>query len=137
MKRVAGSLKLELALYREVAIFSQFDADIDDSTKALLKKGQLLTEILKQPQNVPLPLYKQILILFAGLNGYLDNLSLSEVSHYEKQLFAFVDSNDNIPFMPYLETISELQSFDIGNNLLIDILEYFDYIYISPETLIN
>src|ERR1700748_1354082 len=61
MKRVAGSLKLELAMYREIAIFSQFDADIDDTTKALLKKGQLLTELLKQPQNAPLPVYKQIL----------------------------------------------------------------------------
>jgi len=52
--------------------FSQFDADIDESTKALLKKGQLLTELLKQPQNAPLPVFKQIVILYAGLNGYLD-----------------------------------------------------------------
>ena len=130
MKRVAGSPKLELALYREIAIFSQFDADIDDSTKALLKKGQLLTELLKQPQNAPLPVYNQLLILFAGLNGYLDNLNLSEISSYESQLFTFVKSKDMITFMPYLETLSELKSFDPEDNLLIDILEHFDYIYV-------
>lgn len=133
MKRVAGSLKLELALYREIAIFSQFDADIDDSTKALLKKGQLLTELLKQPQNAPLPVYKQILILYAGLNGYLADLSLSEVAGYEAQLFAFIDSPDMLPFMPYLETLNELRVFDVEDNLLIDILDHFDYLYNSPE----
>jgi len=135
MKRVAGSLKLELALYREVAIFSQFDADIDESTKALLKKGQLLTELLKQPQNAPLPVYKQILILFAGLNGYLDSLEhLTEVSDYEQQLYAFVDSQDMEPFMPYLETLSELHQFDPQDTPLIEILDQFtNAIYIRKE----
>jgi proton translocating ATP synthase F1 alpha subunit len=137
MKRVAGSLKLELALYREVAIFSQFDADIDESTKALLKKGQLLTELLKQPQNAPLPVHKQILILFAGLNGFLDSLdALAEVSVYEQQLYAFVDSPDMLPFMPYLETLSDLRIFDPEDTPLIDILDHFtNYIYIKPEKL--
>jgi len=133
MKRVAGSLKLELALYREVAIFSQFDADIDDSTKNLLKKGQLLTELLKQPQNAPLPVHKQILTLFAGLNGYLAELNLSEISRYETQLYAFVDSPEMIHFLPYLENLSEMHSFDPTNNLLIDILNQFDYIYESES----
>jgi len=131
MKRVAGSLKLELALYREVAIFSQFDADIDESTKSLLKKGQLLTELLKQPQNAPLPVHKQILILFAGLNGYLETLdSLAEVSTYEQQLYAFVDSPDMEPFMPYLETLADLRTFDPQDTPLIEILDHFtNYIY--------
>jgi len=137
MKRVAGSLKLELALYREVAIFSQFDADIDESTKALLKKGQLLTELLKQPQNAPLPVHKQILILFAGLNGFLDSLdALAEVSVYEQQLYAFVDSPDMLPFMPYSETLSDPRIFDPEDTPLIDILDHFtNYIYIKPEKL--
>ena len=133
MKRVAGSLKLELALYREIAIFSQFDSDIDDSTKALLKKGQLLTEILKQPQNAPLPVFKQISILYAGLNGYLADLSLNEVAGYESQLFSLLDSADMITFKPYLETLNELRHFDPEDNLIIDILNYFDYVYVSPE----
>jgi len=125
MKRVAGSLKLELALYREVAIFSQFDADIDESTKALLKKGQLLTELLKQPQNAPLPVAKQILILFAGLNGFLDLLPLADVTKYEQELYKFVDSPEMLPFMPYLETLAELRAFDPQDTPLIEILDYF------------
>jgi len=131
MRRVAGSLKLELALYREVAIFSQFDADIDESTKNLLKKGQLLTELLKQPQNAPLPVYKQILILFAGLNGFLEELdTLAEVSSYEQQLYSFVDSPNMLPFMPYLETISEERDFNLDDNPIITILDHFtDYLY--------
>jgi proton translocating ATP synthase F1 alpha subunit len=133
MKRVAGSLKLELALYREIAIFAQFDSDIDDSTKALLKKGQLLTELLKQPQHAPLPVHKQLLILYAGLNGYLSDLSLNEVAGYEEQLFKLVDSADMIPFIPYLENLSELKHFDTEDNLLIDILDYFDYVYESAD----
>lgn len=133
MKRVAGSLKLELAMYREIAIFSQFDADIDDTTKALLKKGQLLTELLKQPQNAPLPVYKQILILFAGLNGYLADLPLNEIKDYEAQLFSFIDSADSLTFMPYLETLPELKKFDTEDNLLIDILNHFEFLYVSPN----
>ena len=133
MKRVAGSLKLELAMYREIAIFSQFDADIDDTTKALLKKGQLLTELLKQPQNAPLPVYKQILILFAGLNGYLADLPLSEIKDYEAQLYSFIDSADSLTFKPYLENLPELKKFDPEDNLLIDILNHFEFIYISPN----
>jgi len=133
MKRVAGSLKLELAMYREIAIFSQFDADIDDTTKALLKKGQLLTELLKQPQNAPLPVYKQILILFAGLNGYLADLPVSEIKDYEAQLYSFIDSADSLTFKPYLENLPELKKFDPEDNLLIDILNHFEFIYISPN----
>jgi len=132
MKKVAGSLKLELALYREVAIFSQFDADIDDSTKQQLKKGQLLTEILKQPQNAPLPVHKQILILFAGIFGYLKGVDLSRVSDYETQLYSFVDSEDCAPFQPYLEGLSSQEDFDVKNNSLIVILNFFtNYLYVE------
>jgi proton translocating ATP synthase F1 alpha subunit len=130
MRKVAGSLKLELALYREVAIFAQFDADIDDSTKQLLRKGQLLTELLKQPQNAPLPVYKQILIIFAGIGGYLDSIELSRLTDYETQLFSFVDSEDCVPFQPYLEGLSSQDYFDVKDNGLIAILTYFTtYLY--------
>jgi len=137
MKRVAGSLKLELALYREVAIFSQFDADIDESTKQLLKKGQLLTELLKQPQNAPLPVHKQILILFAGLNGYLDSLPLADINRYEQELYAFVDSPTAIAFMPYLETIAELRSFNVQDTPLIEVLDHFtNFVFIETEDMV-
>jgi len=84
MKKIAGSLKLELALYREVAIFSQFDADLDDSTKALLQKGALLTELLKQPQNAPIPVAKQIVLLYSGIFGFLENFRLDELQHMKQ-----------------------------------------------------
>jgi F-type H+-transporting ATPase subunit alpha len=139
MKLVAGSLKLELANYREVATFSQYDADLDDSTKALLKKGQLLTELLKQPQNTPLPVYKQILSLYSGINGYLSEIPVDQVSHYERKLFGFLDDAEYMePFMPYLETISDMgkDEFDLQDNPLIDILDFFtEFMYpeLDPE----
>jgi len=123
LKRVAGSLKLELAMFREIAIFAQFDTDIDDSTRKLLKKGQLLTELLKQPQNQPIPVGKQILILYAGIYGYLDNVPLEKINNFEKELFIFID---NYPlFHPYFENIGEIKDFDIKNNLFKNILDNF------------
>jgi len=130
MKEVAGSLKLELALYREVAIFSQFDADIDESTKDILKNGQLLTEVLKQPQNQPLSLYRQVLILYAAINGYLDEVPLNKVAHYQEKLFRYMESNLFYKFHPYLEYIDYLDEFDVTDNPLIDLLDYFtSYLY--------
>jgi len=87
--------------------------------------------LLKQPQNAPLPVYKQILILFAGLNGFLEELdTLAEVSSYEQQLYSFVDSPNMLPFMPYLETISEERDFNLDDNPIITILDHFtDYLY--------
>ena len=74
MKQVAGTLRLDLAQYRDVAAFAQFGSDLDKATQAQLNRGQRLTEILKQGQYSPLPVEKQILIIFAGTNGYLDDL---------------------------------------------------------------
>lgn len=125
MKRIAGSLKLELAMYREIAIFSQFDTDIDESTKRLLRKGSLLTELLKQPQNQPIPVGKQIVILYAGINGYIDNIDLSKVSSFEAQLNAFLDTDEAQIFRPYIDNISDLKSFDPKDNPIIPILEHF------------
>ncbi len=84
MKQVAGSLKLELAQYREVAAFAQFGSDLDAATHNLLNRGERLTEALKQTQFSPLPASEQVCVLFAGVNGYLDQLEASEVSKFEK-----------------------------------------------------
>jgi len=127
MKRIAGTMKLDLALYREVAGFAQFDAEIDDITKETLRRGALLTEILKQSKNDPLPVEKQILIIFAGVTGYLDSFKLSEVSEFEQRLFRFVDTD--LLFEPYLTTLFDLESFDMDDNPLVDLLEYFTYLY--------
>ncbi|MBY0293457.1 MAG: F0F1 ATP synthase subunit alpha [Alphaproteobacteria bacterium] len=84
MKQVAGTIKLELAQYREMAAFAQFASDLDASTQRLLNRGSRLTELLKQPQYDPLPVEEQVVAIFAGVKGYLDALPLSEISRFEK-----------------------------------------------------
>jgi F-type H+-transporting ATPase subunit alpha len=84
MKQVAGSIKLELAQYREMAAFSQFASDLDVSTKKLLQRGSRLTELLKQSQYSPLSMEEEVVILFAGVKGYLDDLPLQEIKRFEQ-----------------------------------------------------
>jgi F-type H+-transporting ATPase subunit alpha len=91
MKQVAGSLRLDLAQYREMAAFAQFGSDLDKATQAQLARGSRLVEILKQPQYRPLPVEKQILIIFTGTNGFLDMYPESILVRYEKELFEFVE----------------------------------------------
>jgi F-type H+-transporting ATPase subunit alpha len=86
MKQVAGSIKLELAQYREMAAFAQFGSDLDASTQKLLNRGARLTELLKQPQFSPLPVEEEVISLYAGVRGYLDKLALSDVSRFEEEL---------------------------------------------------
>ncbi|KAJ3338086.1 Alpha subunit of the F1 sector of mitochondrial F1F0 ATP synthase [Gonapodya sp. JEL0774] len=93
MKQVAGSLKLFLAQYREVAAFAQFGSDLDASTQFLLNRGARLTELLKQPQYLPIPVEHQVLIIYAGVNGFLDKLDVSKVLDFEKALIPFISSN--------------------------------------------
>ncbi len=92
MRQVAGTLKLELAQYRELAAFAQFGSDLDKATQAQLNRGQRLVEILKQDQYTPLPFSKQILIIFAGTNGFLDDLPAAQCRDFEKSLYAYVDA---------------------------------------------
>ena len=92
MKQVAGSLKLELAQYREVAAFAQFGSDLDASTQQLLNRGEKLTELLKQKQYVPMPAEEQVCILYAGVRGFLDKLQTSEISKFEEMYLAHLHS---------------------------------------------
>jgi len=92
MKKVAGHLRLDQAQYRELAAFSQFSSDLDKATRDQLIRGERLTEILKQEQCKPLPVEKQILIIFAGINGYLNDQALSAIKTFESGLFQFVDN---------------------------------------------
>ncbi len=94
MRQVAGSLKLELAQYRELAAFAQFGSDLDKATQAQLNRGQRLVELLKQKQFSPLPFSKQILIIFAGTSGYLDDLPVDQVSDFEAEVYKFVDTTN-------------------------------------------
>ena len=85
MKQVAGSLKLELAQYREVAAFAQFGSDLDATTQQLLNRGAQLTELLKQKQYVPMPAEEQVCVVFAGVKGFLDNVQTSEIGKFEQK----------------------------------------------------
>jgi F-type H+/Na+-transporting ATPase subunit alpha len=93
MKKVAGSIKLELAQYREMAAFAQFGSDLDAATQRLLNRGARLTELLKQPQFNPMPVEEQVVSIFAGVNGYLDNVPVNAVTRFESALLAHFRSD--------------------------------------------
>jgi F-type H+/Na+-transporting ATPase subunit alpha len=92
MRQVAGTLRLDLAQYRELAAFAQFGSELDKATQAQLARGQRLVQVLKQDQFVPLPVEKQVLVIFAGTNGYLDDIVVSEVERFQRDLLAFADT---------------------------------------------
>ncbi|OIP89108.1 MAG: F0F1 ATP synthase subunit alpha [Syntrophaceae bacterium CG2_30_49_12] len=92
MKQVAGTLKLDLAQYRELATFAQFGSDLDKATQLQLSRGVRLVEILKQPQFQPMSLSKQVVILFAGTRGFLDKYEIEKLKDYEPQLLSFIES---------------------------------------------
>jgi len=92
MKQVAGTLRLELAQYREMAAFAQFGSDLDQATQRQLNRGARLVELLKQDQYQPLPVEKQILIIYAGTNGFVDELPVNVLKKYEQDLYSFIDS---------------------------------------------
>jgi len=108
MRQVAGSMKLELAQYRELAAFAQFGSDLDKATQNQLNRGQRLVEVLKQKQFSPLPFSKQILIIFAGTSGFLDDLPVDHVRDFEADLYEYVDATN--PGL--LRTIMEKKTLD-------------------------
>jgi F-type H+-transporting ATPase subunit alpha len=93
MRQVAGTLRLDLAQYRELAAFAQFGSELDKATQAQLARGQRLTQLLKQDQFSPLPVEKQVLVIFAGTNGYLDDIDVLEVERFQRDLLAFADAH--------------------------------------------
>ena len=94
MKQVAGKLRLELAQYRELAAFAQFGtSELDKTTRAQLDRGQRITEVLKQPQSVPMSLEKQVMILYAVINGYLDDVTIDNVTAFEVDFHRFMETN--------------------------------------------
>ena len=103
MKQVAGTLRLDLAQYRELAAFAAFGSDLDASTQAKLTRGERLVEILKQPQYQPLPMEKQVTILYAGSNGYLDTLPVDTLADYENELYSYIESNEPSIFSDLVE----------------------------------
>ncbi|WPZ35049.1 F0F1 ATP synthase subunit alpha [Thalassobaculum sp. OXR-137] len=94
MKQVAGSIKLELAQYREMAAFAQFASDLDASTQRLLARGSRLTELLKQAQFSPMPVEEQVVSIFAGVKGFLDKIQISEIGRFEQSLLSEIKSKE-------------------------------------------
>ncbi|WP_438726005.1 F0F1 ATP synthase subunit alpha [Parasphingorhabdus sp. DH2-15] len=108
MKKVSGSIKLELAQYREMAAFAQFGSDLDASTQKLLNRGARLTELLKQPQFSPLPFEEQTVSIFAGTSGYLDSIDANRVTEYETAMLSFIRSEHQ----DILDDIRSSQKFE-------------------------
>jgi len=108
MRQVAGTLKLELAQYRELAAFAQFGSDLDKATQAQLNRGQRLVEILKQGQYSPLPFEKQIAIIFAGTSGYLDDLPVEQLREFESEMYRYFDTMNPAA----LKAIAEKKTLD-------------------------
>jgi len=110
MRQVAGTLRLDMAQFRELAAFAQFGSDLDKSTQAQLNRGKRLVEVLKQPQYQPLPVEKQVLMIFAGTNGFLDPVPADQVGGYEQELYRFFDARKP----GILRTLAEKKQFDDG-----------------------
>jgi F-type H+-transporting ATPase subunit alpha len=128
MRKVAGTLRLDLAQYREMAAFAQFGSELDKATQAQLSRGSRLVEILKQPQYKPLSVERQVIIIYAGTNGYLDSFPEASLRKYEDELFTFVDDK-------YPEVAREIkEKKEIGSALqgkLDQVLKEFNAIFKS------
>jgi F-type H+-transporting ATPase subunit alpha len=122
MKQVAGPVKGELAQYREMAAFAQFGSDLDVTTQRMLNRGERLTELLKQGQFSPLQIEEQVIVIYAGVNGYLDNIPTADVGRFEEEVLrAFRDK-----YVDILNAIRDEQkiSDDTGSKLK-DAMEAF------------
>src|SRR5690625_8041581 len=104
MKKVAGTLRLDLAAYRELEAFAQFGSDLDKATQARLNRGQRTVEVLKQGLHKPLPVEKQVMILYALTQGYLDDIPVDDVVRFEEEFHVWLDSNGREVLDPIRET---------------------------------
>ena len=130
MRQVAGTLKLELAQYRELAAFAQFGSDLDKATQAQLNRGKRLVEILKQNQYQPLPFSKQIMIIFAGTNGYLDDLEVEQVRSFSDEMSKYVESMNP----KLLDTIMQKKTIDDAMKVEIEkILKEFKQRFVAER----
>jgi F-type H+-transporting ATPase subunit alpha len=128
MKQVAGTLKLDLAQYRELAAFAQFGSDLDKSTQAQLNRGVRLVELLKQPQFMPMSLAQEVLVLFAGTRGFIDKYDVEKVRIYEQQLLSFVESK----YQDIMKEIDDKKiiSPDLEKKMK-DVMTEFDSVFVA------
>lgn len=128
MKQVAGTLKLDLAQYRELAAFAQFGSDLDKATQAQLDRGVRLVEILKQPQFQPMSLSKQVMILYAGTRGFLDKYDVEALKNYEAQLLQFVENKHKDIFAEIDD--KKILSPELENRMK-EVLREFDTVFVA------
>ena len=124
MKKVAGTLRLNLASYRELEAFSQFGADLDESTQRRLDQGKLTVEVLKQPAHSPIPVANQVIMLFALTHGYLENIPVDQVKYYEEQLYDYVETTHSDVLKEIVDT-GDLPDQERLDNLLSNFGEMF------------
>ena len=124
MKSVAGTLRLDLASYRELESFSQFGSDLDAATQAKLNRGQRIVEVLKQPVHSPLKVEEQVMILYALTNGYLDKVAVDDIARYQSELFEFIHASHQDLFDTILAT-KKLPEADKMNGALDAFAEQF------------
>jgi F-type H+-transporting ATPase subunit alpha len=122
MKAVAGKLKLDLAQYREVQAFAQFASDLDKTTQAQLQRGARMVELLKQPQFQPMPVEKQVIVIFAGMSGFLDDIAVADVRRFETGLQEFIA--EKYPDMAETIRLSGALTDDTQNTLKKAIAEF-------------
>ena len=129
MKQVAGSIKLELAQYREMAAFAQFGSDLDAATQQLLARGARLTELLKQGQYEPLSVEEQVVVIYAGVKGYLDNIEISDIAKFEEALLSNLRASKNI-----LDVIKDKAALDEDiEKSITDLIEEVSKEFIKSE----
>ena len=129
MKKVAGTLKLAYSQYRELQAFSQFGSDLDADTKARLAQGERIVEVLKQPQNSPIPVEKQVVIIFAVINKYLIDVPTDLVAAFQDELFEYLDGNHG----DILDTIRETKTIDGVKDALSQAIAEFKNKFLSEH----
>jgi F-type H+-transporting ATPase subunit alpha len=129
MKKIAGRLRLDLAQYRELEAFAKFGSDLDKATQAQLRRGSRLVELLKQGQYVPMPVEDQVAVIFAGTNGYLDEIPLNHVQRFEKEFLETM----HLKYDDLLKEIAEKKDLteQIANKLHAVVRKFVDAFKVS------
>ncbi len=129
MKKVAGSLRLDLAQYRELAAFTQFGSELDDRTRAQLNRGEIMVEVLKQDKLMPYPLEKQVMIIFAGTEGFLDDIPVERIKAFEQEFYIFMEKE----YPGIAKTIATTQALDDKTAALLrEAIGKFKKIFTTP-----
>jgi len=126
IKKVSGTLRLDLASYRELEAFTQFGSDLDDATKTKLERGKRTVEVLKQGLNNPIPVENQVLLLFALTNGYLDDVPVDQIGRFEKELYSYLRQNDKGKKLTQeIRSTKQLTSLDLTKQVLSEFKQIF------------